>query len=81
MPGQCDDVPFAILFPDEKALPNAPILAFLPNSQELYGKQTITHLAGGFGMLNLHDLNQLPVWNIQDFHVGRFASQQDLHLA
>ena len=75
MPGQGDDVPFAILFPDEKIPSNAPIRGFLLDSQHLSWKQTLTNQAGGFGVLNLHDLDHLPVWNVLNFHVHGFASQ------
>ena len=80
MSGHSDDVPFAILFPDKKTPSNASGRALLLDSQHLSWKQTVTNQAGGFGVLNLHDLDQLAGWNVSDFHVNGFASQQDLYL-
>src|SRR5436309_5845299 len=75
MPSQGDDVPFTILFPDEKTPPNASIPDFLPDSQHHSWNETITNQAGGFGILNLHNLEQLLGWNFPNFHINSFASQ------
>jgi hypothetical protein len=75
MPCQRNDVPFTILFPNEKTPPNASIPDNLPDSQHHFWNQTITNQAGGFGILNFHNLDQLPGWDFPNFHLNSLASQ------
>ena len=75
MPGHGDDVPLTILFANEKIPPNASIQDFLPDPQHHSWNQTITNHAGGVGLLNLHDLDELPGWDFLDFNINGFASQ------
>src|SRR6266436_6685572 len=75
MPCQGDDVPFTVLFPNEKASSGGSILDFLTNPQHHFWNQTITDEAIGFGILNLHNLDKLLIRNFPDFHINSFASQ------
>ena len=75
VPGQGDDIPITTLFSNEKIPPRPSIPDFLLDSQNHSWNQTITSQARGFGLLNLHDLDQLPGWDFAYFHVNSFASQ------